>query len=321
MDDLITGRRYPLASIIISAVSWGVIIGTGWFLFVNPGRLRTILFPPKPCSAQIRYSIGSIDPRFNVSTSTLREDIDAAAASWNTAVGKMVFAYDPKGPLRVSLVYDERQAAADEIKKLGYSISDDRASFDALKAKYDSEKAAYTPKKAAFDALTKTFNADMAAYNAKVKSINERGGATPDVLKDLKREQADVDAEAARVRASQADLNALVDQLNAMGKVLKRQANALNQKIDQTNNVSDSLGQEYEEGLYTSDQNGTAITVYTFSSPKDLLGVLTHEFGHALGLDHLNDPNAVMYRLNNGHQDHLAQADINAARGLCRVKN
>jgi hypothetical protein len=315
--DLTGRRRVTSGSIVVSVAAWAVIIGTGWFLFVNPGRVRTILFPPKPCSSVIRYSFGSIDPRFNVSTSTLRADVETATGMWSTAAGKTLFAYDPNGPLKINFIYDNRQAATDELKKLGISISNDRASFDALKTKYAAERASYTAKKAALDALAKEYDAKVTAYNAKVKSS---GARVPEgVFEELKREKADLDAEAARVQKSQSDLNALVDQLNAMGRVLNRQANALNLKIDQTNNVSQSNGQEFEEGLYTSDENGTTIAIYSFDSSTDLIGVLAHEFGHALGLDHVNDPTAIMYYLDQGGQDHLSQTDINAVRGLCRI--
>ncbi len=316
--DLTDRYRITSGSIVISIAAWAVIIGTGWFLFINPGRLRTILFPPKPCSSVILYSIGSIDPRFNVSTSTIRADVETATGWWSTAAGKTLFAYDPKGALKVNLVYDNRQAATDELKKLGYSISNDQASFDALKTKYAAEKGTYAAKKAALDALAKDYDAKVATYNATVETSGGRRGVPQEALAELNQQKADLDAEAARVKQSEADLNALVDKLNAMVTVLNRQASALNQKIDLSNNVSQSNGQEFEEGLYTSDNNGTAVTIYDFASQKDLIGVLAHEFGHALGLGHLNDPTAVMYYLDQGSQDHLSQTDINAVRGLCR---
>ena len=146
--------------------------------------------------------------------------------------------------------------------------------------------------------------------------MNERGGAGPGQFDRLKAEQASLDTEAERLNGIQNELNVEVDRINAMGDVLRRQAEALNLKIDQTNDVNASLGKEYEEGLYTSDERGTMITVYSFSSDEDLHALLTHEFGHALGLDHVDDPEAVMYYLNRNQQQ-LSQTDINAVQGLC----
>ena len=43
-----------------------------------------------PCSETISYKITSIDPRFNMATSTLSGYIQKAATIWNTAAGKQL---------------------------------------------------------------------------------------------------------------------------------------------------------------------------------------------------------------------------------------
>ena len=317
-----SGSRGPLsvASTIVSILCWIVIIWTAYFLFVNPGRLRTILFPQKPCAQPIHYSFGSIDPRFNVSTSTLGADIEKATSLWGNAVQKPLFVYDPNGPLKINLVYDNRQEATDKLKKLGYTISNDKSSFDSVKAKYDSMKAAYTEKKASFEKSAQNYKTKLDAYNAMIKKLNDQGGVPQDRYADLKVQQATLNAEGTKVRQAQTDLNAFVDQLNALGTVLNRQAKALNLKISQTNNVSQSLGDEFEEGQYVSDDHGIAINIFTFDSPEELVRVLAHEFGHALGLNHVDDPTAVMYYLNQGKPDKLSQTDVNAVSSLCKIQ-
>jgi len=309
------GRATP-AGVLEGLLLFAVLGVTGWFFISQGDRLTEIVFPPKPCAEPIRYSIAAIDPRFDVSTSTLLERAETASALWNGAAGKTVFAYDPNGPLKISLVYDHRQAANDELEALGYSITNDRESFDALNATYESAKASYASKQAAFDARADAYERKVIVYNERVEALNERGGAVPGQFDRLKAEKADLDADAERLRASQDALNAEVDTINAMGDVLRRQAEALNLKIDQTNDVNASLGKEYEEGLYTFDERGTRITVYSFSSTEDLHALLAHEFGHALGLDHVDDPEAIMYYLNRS-QRQLSQTDIDAVLSLC----
>ena len=41
--------------------------------------------------------------------------------------------------------------------------------------------------------------------------------------------------------------------------------------------------------------NGREIHIYEFESKEDLRLTLAHEFGHALGMKHHNDPKALMY--------------------------
>src|SRR4051812_2736667 len=69
-----------------------------------------------PCSQPITYTIGRIDPRFQISTSTVIADVQDASDIWYAAARKKLFAYDQKrGAVTINFVYDSRQRMTAEL--------------------------------------------------------------------------------------------------------------------------------------------------------------------------------------------------------------
>lgn len=115
-------------------------------------------------------------------------------------------------------------------------------------------------------------------------------------------------------------LNQKINRLNQMANGLNQFAQKINYKVDNYNDIGDSLGEEFEEGLYYSDKDGKGIDIYQFNGKNSLVRLLTHELGHALSLDHSEDPNAVMYRLNNSESLTLSDSDVLMLKTHCGVK-
>ncbi len=80
---------------------------------------------------------------------------------------------------------------------------------------------------------------------------------------------------------------------------------------------ADSTGDRVA-GHYVVDATaGAQIAVFSFRDVDDLVLVLAHEMGHALGLGHAEDPAAVMYRQSTGAQSRVTPADRTLFDTLC----
>lgn len=114
-----------------------------------------------------------------------------------------------------------------------------------------------------------------------------------------------------RGRATQA----MVDELNAMAKQYNALRRSINADIAEGRNLPQ---EETEAGLYISDKSGARVFVYGFDSMHELQSILIHEFGHALGLSHVDDTNAVMYPTDKSEAIELNKADLDELARACK---
>jgi hypothetical protein len=149
----------------------------------------------------------------------------------------------------------------------------------------DENRANYEKLKAKYDTL-------KAEYDRDKKNVNT---------------QADIER-----------LNNLADEINALVVVLNRLVKTLNLSVERYNDTSSSRGETFEEGIYESDGINQQINIYEFSNRDKLVRVLAHEFGHALLLDHVEDPKAIMYEFNHSTNVSVTEADLNELKNKCQ---
>jgi hypothetical protein len=288
-------------------------------------NISAILPQPAPCRAPIPYNIGTFDTQFGISQDYFLSALADAEAIWDKPFGKEFFTYAPTDTnadvLKINLVYDYRQQATGELANLGIVVQNDKASYDSLKIKYTALQSEYNTAKEALNTQVNDFNQKQQAYEAEVSSWNKKGGAPQAVFDELQTEKSELQAEASRLNNSQTNLNAMADELNALAVALNHLVATLNLSVANYNStIGSSLGESFEEGVYVSDGTNRYINIYEFSNRDKLVRALAHELGHALGLDHVTDPNAIMYKLNQGTGLALTQADINELKVKCGIK-
>lgn len=273
-----------------------------------------------PCTIPVTYRLGSIDPRFGISTSTLQKDLLTASKLWNVAAGKTVVTEDEKnGLVTVSLEYDSRQEMTQRLRKLGVTISSDRSSYDGLKSKYDTLFAQYSAQKKAFENSIASFNAQKDAYEKQVEYWNGRGGAPRSEYQKLQSEQNSLANASRQLQEEQNSLNAVAQDVNDLAKALNQLIAALNLDVQKYNTTGKENGASFEQGLYERQLGVETITIFEYENNSLLTRVLAHELGHALGLEHVEDTDAIMYYLNQGEAIALTSADTSELKAVCRL--
>lgn len=223
------------------------------------------------CDTPRYYSIGRIDGEFQISEPAFQQAVVEAAEIWRVAYGKPLFVYDSEAVLTVNLIYDTRQSLNSEINELNEELTEQDNVLKPEIAEHNRKSA--------------DLERRIAALNEEIQSWNARGGAPPDVYERLINEQNSLNKE---VEA----LNAEANSLSLSTKSLNERINQLNQTVDTFN---EALRYRPEGGKYIRNAEGERIEISVFDTRQELINVLAHEMAHALGLDHVANPESIMF--------------------------
>lgn len=300
-----------------------ILLGTGYFYRTEVSSfVRRQYLHLRPCATPIRYSIGQIDSRFGATESETKNDIEKAIAIWEKATDKKLFLYassSEKADLTINFIYDQRQKTTDQLEDINSNIVATEDTYNTLNAKYKQTVANYNKEKARLETIIEQYQTAREKYQKEVDYWNSRGGAPEKEHQRLEQVRNGLTTKQNQIIEEQQVLNAVVASINEDANTLNDWAKQLNIKVKTYNTVGASVGREFEEGEYISTISTQEINIYQYSNQTKLIRVLAHELGHALGLDHIEDPKAIMYKLNQGINEKLTAGDIAELKSLCRM--
>jgi len=279
------------------------------------------------------YSLGTFDTQFGISKTAFLKDANAAAQIWGMPFHRVSFVYadaistttgksyrsTAKNILQINLRYDYRQDATNKMSDIGSTISTGNAAYNALKLNYNSLVTTYTSQKAQLTALVAQYDSQKATYEQQVQYWNSRKGAPSEQYAALEQERQALNAQVGAINQAQSALNTLGDTINSVVAELNSTAKSLNLNVAAYNTVGATTGSQFEEGEFIQDSTGRRVNIYQYNDEDKLVRVLAHEFGHALGLDHVQDPEAIMYALNEGAGGKLTADDTTELTKVCGI--
>ena len=295
----------------IGALFLTFILATGFFYV----QLQAV------CPLPLTFAVGSVDERFTLSEAEATAAVADAAAVWESAWPEAVFVMSDDvatADVVVQFVFDERQsrttAEARERERLAVveALSGEvQAAYEQLAAELGERETTYEREAAAYD------NA-LARYNQTVAEYNAEGGAPPEVYDELRAEAERLNTEAERLSAEVAAINDLINELNQLGAEGNALVSRFNERVDDFNSTF-ADGREFTQGDY---HDGT-ISIYSFADRDELHVVLVHELGHALAIEHVDEPTAYMYYLlgEQSAEQPLHAADIAAFAAVCEAES
>lgn len=277
-------------------------------------------FPPdRPgCDAPIPYRVEEADPRFPLDSAAFRRGAFEAESVWERGLGRDLFLYDPSAPLVIRTEFDERQKMTYEAKDLESKISAYESESKRLDGAYDTAVAKYEKESAEFRKTADDFNRKLAEYNADVKDWNASGAGTSEEYAALEKRRTKLEKEEKDLVATSKRLDRLAADANDLASRLNRNTTDINRNIG---TFKERYGEPkpFVQGLY--DPGIPSVTVFQFEDKDDLRLVLTHELGHALGIEeHVGSAASIMYALMGGQNlEHpaLSPEDIAAYVSIC----
>jgi predicted Zn-dependent protease len=289
--------------------------GSILFLIILSILAISFLRKPNPCREQITYRIGNVDSRFGLSRQDVSLAVAHAADIWGRAGNHVLFREDSHGSIEINLVYDYRQEAADKLKTLSYRIDNTKGSYDELKNVFERMKSEYDQKHDELERDYQMYNRRVVAFNTEVEA--NRHQVSEETYRRLMMEKDELSSLSESLNSRKEELKGSEETLNSLVVVINQIAYNRNLDIVNYRDAGKKLGNEFCEGIYLRKNGKESINVYQFDSDTKLIRVLAHELGHALGLAHTENPQAIMYRLMQTDSLILAPEDIAALNNRC----
>ncbi|RVU35722.1 matrixin family metalloprotease [Rheinheimera riviphila] len=264
-----------------------------------------VLNPKSPyCQSPLGWRLGRLDPAFNLTEAQAIQLISTAADMWNQASGQQLLHHDPAHGFVIDFKFDARQQQLLKQRLLQRNL-----------ARYDD----------AIQPGLQNLPEKFAELDAKIAEFNQQKALLQQQISQFQPNAHNAEAQRRQLEQQQQSLVREADWLEQQRQQLMRDQDYLNETIRQRNELVQTAEQptaaaSFEVGLMTIKQLQRQMTIFAFSSETDLIATIAHEFGHAFGIAHTEEPDSIMFHQLNAQQQQLTAADIQAWQSTCQAQ-
>jgi phage host-nuclease inhibitor protein Gam len=257
------------------------------------------------CPVPIAYRIGELNPAFNLSEADAKAVLVRAEAVWEADFQRELLRYDDTADFLVNFVFDDRQATNNTVDRELATLDAVAAQNEAYVENIKQLQAEFADLQARYEADVDNYQAELTVYNEEVQRYNDQGGAPPNEFERLNTVQAELAATAASLDDTVRTLRRLQRELNRLGAETNERIRDYNAEVEEFN-AEFGEPREFTQGDYQGDE----INIYAFNNEVELVTVLAHEFGHAFGINHIDEQSSVMYYLTQERSEEPTLTDL-----------
>ena len=224
-----------------------------------------------PTDTRLRYRIGHVDPRFNLTQEQVKRLTQQAADIWYTGAKQSFFVYDPNAQLAINLIYDERQAESSARSQEMRILENTRQYTDAEHFKVQQLEQELLQAKRELDIQQINYEQRLNQYNQMVNALNQSQQRYSDnVMQQIQQQKQQLQQQQVELQTNTDIFNRKVEHLNQNVNQANSINHQFNQSVDQFNQRFQP--RQFDKGVF----NGREINVYEFQSENDLRITLAH---------------------------------------------